>query len=131
MDTNTGNGNTESMMPDRFDRKYALLHDLPDVVKTKKSIVTHVAPLGVGGIETFLVQTIRQREVGDTIFLEVTGAHGHVRIVLPPKVADAIGRQRDALTTKSRSNQGKAVAAGLKERGIEPGFMRAKKGGRK
>ncbi len=72
-----GNENGSSQgMPDFFGRQLALLHDLPDVVKTKPSTIQHVPTLGVGGEQVFVVQTIRQRERGDTIFLRVMGQDG-------------------------------------------------------
>jgi hypothetical protein len=67
----------------------------------------------------------------DTIFLQVVNAEGTTRVAIPPQVADAIARQRDALTTRHRSKVGKAAAAARKERGELPGFMKHKKGGRK
>ncbi|MDQ6892223.1 MAG: hypothetical protein M3167_06035 [Acidobacteriota bacterium] len=118
-------------MPDLFDRQLGVLHDLPDVVKTKPSTMRHVPPLGVGGSQVFIVQTYRQAEKGDTIFLEVVGNAGTVRVVIPPAVANTIARQRDALTSKTRSKSSTATAAARAEAGILPGFMKGKKGGAK
>jgi len=50
-----------------------------------------------------------------------------MRLVIPPKVADAIARQREALTTKVRRKVGREIAAARKERGELPGFMKRKK----
>jgi hypothetical protein len=77
-------------MPDNYSRLMGALDGLPDVNSTKASIVRHVPPLGIGGVETFLVQTFRQDKRGDTIFLEHVSASGTVRLVLPAKVADRI-----------------------------------------
>lgn len=112
--------------PDPYDRQLAMLHDLPDVVKTKTSPIRHIPLLGVGGTQSFLVQTYRQRERGDTIFLEVSGQNGTVRLVIPPKVANTIARQREALTTKVRSRIAKARAADLAAQGIKPDFKKKK-----
>lgn len=112
--------------PDAFSRLLGQLHDLPDVVKTKPSTIQHVPTLGVGGEQVFVVQTVRQRERGDTIFLRVMGQEGVTRIVIPPKVANAIARQREALTAKTRSKIAKARAADLAAQGIKPGFLRVK-----
>jgi hypothetical protein len=114
-------------MPDHYDRSLGSLHDLPDVIRTSPSITQTIPLMGVGGARTFIVRTFRQSERGDTIFLEMTGAGEHVRLVIPPQVANVIARQRDALTAKSRSRHGKEVAQSLKERGIKPGFMLKKK----
>jgi hypothetical protein len=86
----------------------------------------------IGTSQLFIVQTYRQRVGGgdeaargeDTIFLEHVSGDTHVRLVIPPKVANAIARQRDALTGKSRSKAAKAKAEERKERGDLPGFMR-------
>lgn len=111
-------------MPTAYDRQLATLHDLPDVVKTKPSTLRVVPPLGVGGTEVFVVQTYRQSERGDTLFLEVMGASGAVRLVLPPPVTAAIARQRDALTSKTRSRAAKATAADRSARGERPAFLK-------
>ncbi len=49
---------------------------------------------------------------------------GVTRLALPPRVADAISRQRDTLSAKSRSRAAKALAQARKDRGELPGFMR-------
>lgn len=115
---------SDSKMPDLFDRQIAALHDLPDVVKTKPATIRTVPPLGIGGTQVFVVQTYRQKDRGDTIFLEVMDTGGNIRIALPSKVAVLISRQRDALTKKSRSKTAQERAADLKARGVTPGFMR-------
>jgi len=74
------------------------------------------------------VQTIRD-EKGDNIIIKFLDREGPKRLILPPKVAATIARQKDALTTRGRSNRQPCIhertdgaAANL------PGFMRAKKG---
>ncbi len=114
-----------SAMPDAFDRLLGSLHGLPDVISTKPSTMRTVTPL-LGTSQMFIVQTYRQLERGDTIFLECVSKDGSVRIALPPAVADAIARQRDALTDKSRSRAAKRQAQDRKDRGEVPGFMRKK-----
>lgn len=108
-----------------FDRAVGTLHGLPDVVNTKATTLRIVPPFGIGS-HLYAVQTFRQREIGDTIFLEHVSENGTVRLVIPPAVADVIARQRDQLTAKTRSLAGKRVAEGLKERGIKPGFLKKK-----
>ncbi len=107
-------------MPDTYDRLLGLLADLPDVLKTSPSIVREIKPLGVGGSSTFVVQTVRQAEHGDTIFLEVIDATGTKRIVLPAKVANVIARQRDSLTTMSKRKGAKQAMATRVENGFVP-----------
>ncbi len=111
-------------MPDEFDRLLGSLDGLPDVVGTKPSTVRTVTPL-LGKSQTFIVQTLRQARGeaghgGDTIFVEYVAGGASVRLVIPPKVADLIARQREALTTKTRSRQAKAAAAERKARGVVP-----------
>jgi len=113
-------------MPDAFDRLLGSLHGLPDVTSTKPSTLRTVTPL-LGTSQMFIVQTYRQREKGDTIFLECVSKDGSIRIAIPPQVSEAIARQRDALTGKVRSKVGKATAQARKDRGELPGFMKKKK----
>lgn len=115
--------------PDAYDRQLGLLHDLPDVTRVREATVRVVPPLGVGGSQVFIIQTYRQQNRGDTIFLEVAGNGGNVRLVIPPAVSGVIARQRDALTGKSRSAAATRAAEDRKARGIAPGFLRKKKGG--
>jgi hypothetical protein len=111
---------------DTYDRHIGALKGLPDVIEVKPSTVRVSIPL-LGLSQTFIVQTIRQREVGDHVFLETVSRDGAIRLVLPPQVADAIARQRDALTAKSRSKAAKALAQERKERGELPAFLKQKK----
>lgn len=111
--------------PDLYDRMIGSLDGLPDVAKTRPSTLRTIVPV-VGHSQTHIVQTYRQAEVGDTIFLEVVSREGSVRIVIPPPVAEAIARQRDALTAKVRSKVARRLAQERKDRGELPGFMRKK-----
>lgn len=116
------NGNSNSSngpLGDSFDRSIRAIHDLPDVIKTAPSTRRVVHPV-LGVSQTFIVQTYRQRERGDTIFIEYSGAEGNFRVALPPEVALTIARQRDALTDKSRSRAARSQAEERKALGIEP-----------
>lgn len=107
---------------DNYDRLMGLLHGLPDVVVSKPSTIRTLSPL-IGASQTYIVQTYRQKDKGDTIFVEGLSAEGSFRLAIPPKVAEAIARQRDALTDKARSKAAKASAADRKQRGIQPAFL--------
>jgi hypothetical protein len=113
-------------MPDKFDRLLGSLHGLPDISHTKPSTIRTVIPI-VGDSQLFIVQTYRQANIGDTIFLECVDTEGTIRIPIPPAVADAIARQREALTGKTRSKAAKQVAQDRKDRGELPGFMKNRK----
>lgn len=113
-----------------FDRIIGQMHGLPDTVHTKPATVQTLPMLGIGVAVACIVQTYRQRddETGrssDTIFLTHISDET-VRLVIPPAVADAIARQRDALGAKNRSKAGKARAEADKAAGVVPGFMRGK-----
>lgn len=119
------NGNEVQGMPDQYDRLMGALHGLPEVASTRPSTIKTVTPV-VGTNQTFIVQTYRQRDAGDTVFLEVVTKEGTVRLVIPPAVANAIARQRNALTNKTRSMAAKAIAQARKDRGQLPGFMKSR-----
>jgi hypothetical protein len=127
------NSNSNPIPPaptaDPFDRAIGALEGLPDTSRTKPTTIRDVSPL-VGATQTFIVQTYRQKEKGDTIFVEVAAAGYHVRLALPPGVADCISRQRDALTARARSRAGRERAEADKRQGIVPGFMRGRRPGR-
>ena len=112
---------------DAFDRTIGLLHGLPDVTEVKTSVTRVVPPFGVGGTQLYVVQTYRQREQGDTIFLEHVSETGTVRLVIPPQVSAVIARQREQLAAKTRSKAAKAVAQERKERGEIPAFLKSKR----
>lgn len=122
-----------------FDRTIGSLSGLPDVVHTKPSTIRATMPL-IGLHQSYIVQTFRQRDgqgddarSKDTIFLETVADPvngGSIRLVIPPEVADAIARQRDALSGMNRRKAAKRVAAERKAAGIEPGFMKGKRGKR-
>jgi len=101
-----------------FDRVRGGLEDAGNTIKTRVATIRQVQFL-VGDVLTYLVETIRH-EGGDTIFIEVTSKDGTIRVVLPPKVANTIARQRDALTKKTRQRVGREQAAERKAQGIEP-----------
>lgn len=118
--------NERKVLGDLFDRTIRSLKGLPDVISTQPATVrasSKVLELS----QTFIVQTFRQKEQGDTIFIEYIGAEGSLRLALPASVSDVIARQRDALMGKSRKKAVKASAADRKARGIEPGFMKHKR----
>lgn len=107
--------------PDLFDRAIGALTGRPDVTETKPSTIRTVTPL-IGESQLFIVQTYRERERGDSIFVECVSASGSVRLVIPPQVADAIARQRDSLSTKVRSKVAKSVMADRIAAGYKPSF---------
>jgi hypothetical protein len=79
-----------------------------------------------GKSETFVVETARFEDEGDTIFIEALDENGLTRLALPPKVAALIASQRDSLTARRRSKAAQRIAQERKDRGELPGFMRKK-----
>lgn len=116
------NEKIENVVLSFFDRAIGNLHGKPDVVSTRATTLRVVPIFGLGS-HTYIVQTYRHPEDGDTVFLEITSEQGSTRVVIPPAVADTIARQRDQVTTKRRSHAGKRIAEDLAARGIQPGFM--------
>lgn len=102
-----------------FDRLIGALEGLPDTVKSKPATIRAMLPL-IGIARSYIVQTYRQKDRGDTIFLETVGSEGSIRLAIPPQVAEAIARQRDALGAKNRSRSAKAAMADRMARGETP-----------
>lgn len=115
--------NDTNKMPDEFDRKEGSLHGLPDVLHTKPSTVEVLQPFGVSR-DVWIVRTYRMPAEGDWLFLTRFSGGTTERMLIPPRIAETISRQRDQLTSKGRSKAAKAVAADRKERGLQPGFMK-------
>jgi hypothetical protein len=115
-----------SKLGTEFDRILRSLEGRADVIRHGGSTVRHLTPV-TDFSQTWIVRTYRAKDEGDHVFLEYIGTEGSVRIALPPAVAQAIARQRDALTDISRSRAAKAEAARRKAAGIEPGFKKKRK----
>jgi len=113
----------DSTRLDDFDRMMGSLDGLPDAVRTKPTTLLATSPL-VGSAQTFIVQTVRRRDQGDTIFLQYVDRNGSQRIVIPSNVADTIARQRESLGTMSRRKAGRLLAEVRKEQGIESPLQR-------
>lgn len=115
--------------PDRqiseFDRLVGSLSQVPppDVVKSKASTFRAELPL-IGLHRSYIVQTYRHRELGDTIFLETVGGEGSIRIAIPPQVADTIARQRESLSKQLRSKLSKQSMQDRMARGEWKGFAK-------
>src|SRR5260370_1577145 len=69
---------------DTYDRQIGALKGLPDVIEVKPSTVRVTIPL-LGLSQTFIFQTIRQRELGYHVFLETVSRDGAIRFVLQPQ----------------------------------------------
>jgi hypothetical protein len=97
---------------DAFDRIIGQIDGLPGVSKARPTSVTTVMPI-IGISQTYVVQTYKDDEEGFFVFLQMVDAEGRARIAIPPKVAQAIYRQRDALVKQGRKRRGRERWAGM------------------
>lgn len=111
----------EQVTISKYDRLYGGMVDVSLV--TKPSTVKAVQSI-TGKAETFVVQTARHEEYGDYIFVEVIDETGVTRVALPPKVANLIASQREALTKRRRSISSRASMKARMEAGEVIGFRR-------
>jgi hypothetical protein len=110
---------------DKYDRLRGGLSGV--ALFTKPSTIQNIETI-TGKSETFIVQTCRfEDKGGDFIFVQCVDETGVVRIALPPKVANAIASQRDALTSRRRSHAAQRQAQERKDRGELPAFLLKKK----
>ena len=115
---------------DTFDRTLGALDGLPGVLATSQATIQMTSPL-VGNAETFIVQTVRQPDTGDTIFLQAISAGRSFRLVIPPRVAATIARQRDALTGRARVRGARQAVQTKREAGQVLGNPEALQAARK
>jgi hypothetical protein len=108
----------------KYDRMYGGLIDVS--LSTKPSIVKAVQPI-TGQAETFIIQTLRHEEKGDYIFIECADESGLVRLVLPPKVSNAIAAQRESLSKRRRSIASRTTMRERMARGHVPTFKKKPK----
>jgi len=108
----------------KYDRLRGSLQNV--AMFTRPSTIKNVETL-TGKAETFVVETCRYEDMGgDYVFVECVDDTGVTRLALPPKVANAISSQRDSLTARRRSITAKRLAQERKDRGEQPGFMKAR-----
>lgn len=111
---------TSESASQRFDRIIGGLHGLPGVKSTRPTTVRSILPLA-NEATTHIVQTMRLEDGSFVVFIETMDAQGHVRLVLPDKVAQAVYRQRSSLTDRStpESRARKAAKAARDRRRVE------------
>lgn len=117
--------NSERVTLSVYGRAMSILKDLPDIIKTKPTTVVET-PSFAGEPHTYIVQTYRRLEEGDYIFFQDVVNGTATQIVIPPRIASILARQRDQLTGKSRSKAGRLVMEDRMARGEKPGFMSKK-----
>lgn len=113
---------------DPFDVTIERLTGLPDGAHTQPVVVP--TKDFYGNTTNYIVQTFRWAE-GDTVFVTQVNADGGKRFMLPPKVVNAITRQREAVSLTVRRRIGKRTAAARKAAGLAPAFMKNPGAGRR
>lgn len=137
------NERSKAYPDDEFDRMLGMLDGLPGLIKTDCRTKRVVPNLGVGGVVTFNIQTLRLYDkepradgkdvtvTREYLFLETTSKDRHIRLVIPDEVCEIIARQRESLTTQKRSRIAKAQAAARKASGFKPNLSGLRKYRRK
>lgn len=111
---------------DPFDKLLARLVGLPNGAHTKPAVIQSID--FYGNATSFMIQTVRTEDEGITAFVTQVDASGSVRSILPQSVLAVIDRQRSAITTKLRRRHGQRLAEEREAAGIQPGFMKKKRG---
>lgn len=103
-----------------YDAAMAKLDGAQGVTKSKESTVRTMPLWGIeGGSEMWVVQTVRQADVGEFIFVDHITDAGSERLVLPPEISAVLYRQRDAVSAKHRS----AVSRATMQQRMAEGFV--------
>lgn len=110
--------------PDAFDLAFGQLDGLTGALSAGPSQVQSTTPI-VGHLETWTAQTIRVPDIGDTVFLQVLSAVRSFRLVVPPKVVDALRRQHEQITARARRRAARQAVQTKRDRGIPIGNAEA------
>lgn len=118
MPENTTGTHSVAYLPvDHFSRRLRELTDNPGAVRATSTIQ---AQDFYGNAESWIVTTFRL-DGAEVVFLERISADPQpIRIVLPPAVTAAIGRQRDRAVTAVRRRVGRSTHALRVARGDDP-----------
>lgn len=117
---------TASRTSDPFDKSLSRLIGLPNGAHAPPSVVQHID--FYGNTTSYMIQCVRTDDGGVTAFITQVSAQGSTRSILPQSVLAVIDRQRSAITTKLRRRHGKRIAEERKAAGLQPGFVKKKKG---
>lgn len=109
----------QSPLPsDAFSFELGRVLNNPSETHTRESTIT--ARDFYGNTASYIVQTVRTEDSGDTVFIQRISQAGSWREVLPPTVIAAIVRQRDQLSTKNRRRGAQRAQVTLAQKGILP-----------
>jgi len=99
---------------DLFSRELRSLRDNPGAISSTSTIQTQDF---YGNAATWVLETFRDGEGREQVFLQRVDQVGGQRIVLPAAVTAALARHRDQLATRAKRRQGHRLVAQRKERG--------------
>jgi hypothetical protein len=97
-----------------FSRELRSLRDNPGAVSSASTIHTQDF---YGNSATWVLETFRDGDGDQKVFIQKIDELGGARLVLPPEVTAALARHRDQLSTKVRRRQGHRLVAQRRERG--------------
>lgn len=124
--------NPDGVIPaDLFSRTLRRLLDNPGALSSSSTIR---ATDFYGNTETWVVDTFRDPDGSEVVFLQRNGAEGGSRFILQADVTKALSRHRDQLSARARRRQGHRLVAQRKERGDvlgNPEALRLARGRRK
>jgi hypothetical protein len=113
----------DSTLPrDEFSEALRKAQGHPEVVSSRS--VVDLTDL-LGNHVTWVVRTFR-KDGQRTVLLEKMSADDPQRLVLPPAVVAAIGRQEETAVTHVRRRAARKAAATREVLGIRPAFLKAK-----
>jgi hypothetical protein len=113
---------------DLFSRELRSLRDNPGAFSSQSTIDTQDF---YGNAATWVLETFRDNDGTETVFVQRNDAEGGQRWVLPSKVVAALARHREQLSVRARRRQGHRLVALRKGRGDKLGNPEALKKARR
>ena len=115
---------SEQLPTDLFSRELRALRDDPGAHSSTSTIQTQDF---YGNAATWVLETFRNADGKETVFIQRVDATGGQQLVLPAAVAAALARHRDQLGARARRRQGHRLVAQRLERGDKLGNPEALK----
>jgi hypothetical protein len=114
-----------------YSRELRQLRDNPGALSSQSTIQTQDF---YGNAATWVLETYRDGDGREKVFVQKIDELGGARLVLPPEVTAALARHRDQLAARAKRRQGHRLVAQRKERGDvlgNPEALRRARGRRK
>lgn len=93
--------------------------DRPATTRTKPALVQLIDHYGHG--QTWVVQTHRHNELGETVFVTKVAKGQSLQLHIPPEVVAVIVRQHDAVTTMNRRKGARQAMETRRQLGLPVG----------